>query len=72
MNHKLLLSLPILAIGCSEEANFETRPNIILCMADDHGMDALGCYGNPIIQTPNLDKLADEGVRFTNAFCTSA
>ncbi|GEO07456.1 heparan N-sulfatase [Adhaeribacter aerolatus] len=41
-------------------------------MADDHGTDALGCYGNPVIQTPNLDKLAAEGVRFTNAFCTTA
>jgi len=48
------------------------RPNIILMVADDHGTDALGCYGNPVIQTPNLDKLADEGIRFTNAFCTSA
>ncbi len=47
-------------------------PNIILFVSDDHGTDALGCYGNSIIQTPNLDKLASEGVRFTNAYCTSA
>ena len=50
----------------------ETRPNIILMVSDDHGMDAIGAYGNPIIKTPNLDRLASEGVRFTNAFCTSA
>lgn len=49
-----------------------TRPNIILFVADDHGLDALGAYGNPIIKTPNLDKLATEGARFTNAYCTSA
>ncbi|MEX0322602.1 MAG: sulfatase [Puniceicoccaceae bacterium] len=48
------------------------KPNIILFVSDDHGMDALGCYGNPVIQTPNMDKLADEGVRFTQAYCTSA
>jgi N-sulfoglucosamine sulfohydrolase len=48
------------------------RPNIVLVVSDDHGLDALGCYGNPIIKTPNLDALAAEGVRLTNAFCTSA
>jgi N-sulfoglucosamine sulfohydrolase len=47
-------------------------PNIILIVADDHGTDALGCYGNPVIKTPNLDNLANDGTRFTNAFCTSA
>ena len=48
------------------------RPNIVLIVADDHGRGDLGCYGNPVIRTPNLDKLAAEGVRFTNAFCTTA
>ncbi len=48
------------------------NPNLILFVADDHGTDALGCYGNPVIQTPNLDRLAAEGVRFTRAYCTSA
>ncbi|MEN6428754.1 MAG: sulfatase-like hydrolase/transferase [Phycisphaerales bacterium] len=48
------------------------HPNIVLIVADDHGRGDLGCYGNPVIQTPNLDKLAAEGVRFTNAFCTTA
>lgn len=59
--------------GCSEPiAQQQSRPNIILFVADDHGTDALGCYGNPVIETPNLDKLSAEGVRFTNAYCTSA
>lgn len=48
------------------------KPNIILFVADDHGTDALGCYGNPVINTPNLDKLASEGTKFNNAYCTSA
>lgn len=48
------------------------RPNIVLMVADDHGLEALGCYGNSIIDTPNLDALAAEGVRFTNACCTTA
>ncbi|MHC4678422.1 MAG: sulfatase family protein [Planctomycetota bacterium] len=48
------------------------RPNVVLIVSDDHGLEALGCYGNPVIKTPNLDGLAAEGVRFTNAFCTTA
>ncbi|MFO7935242.1 MAG: sulfatase-like hydrolase/transferase [Bacteroidales bacterium] len=36
-------------------------------VSDDHGKDALGCYGNPVIQTPALDRLAAEGIRFNNA-----
>lgn len=48
------------------------RPNIILMVADDHGIEALGCYGNKVIKTPNMDQLADDGVRFNNAFCTTA
>lgn len=48
------------------------RPNIVMVVADDHGSGDLGCYGNPAIQTPNLDRLASEGVRFTNAYCTTA
>jgi N-sulfoglucosamine sulfohydrolase len=48
------------------------RPNVALIVSDDHGRETLGCYGNPVIKTPNLDALAAEGVRFTNAFCTTA
>jgi N-sulfoglucosamine sulfohydrolase len=48
------------------------RPNIVLMVADDHGRGDLGCYGNTVVKTPNLDQLAAEGVRFTNAFCTTA
>ena len=50
----------------------EGLPNIVLIVADDHGTNDLGCYGNPAVKTPNLDKLAGEGVRFTRAHCTSA
>ena len=46
------------------------RPNIIWVMSEDMCAD-IGCYGTPVVQTPNLDKMASEGLRFTNAF-TSA
>lgn len=48
------------------------RPNIVLIVSDDHGREAVGCYGNPVIKTPHLDALAAEGVRFLNSFCTTA
>jgi len=53
--------------------NVENRhPNVILMVSDDHGRETLGCYGNPVVQTPHLDGLARDGVRFVNSFCTSA
>ncbi|MFR9595906.1 MAG: sulfatase-like hydrolase/transferase, partial [Rikenellaceae bacterium] len=61
------------ACGTEQPKEGDTEhPNIILFVADDHGRDALGCYGNPVVSTPNLDRLAAEGVRFENAYCTSA
>jgi choline-sulfatase len=42
--------------------------NVILLMTDQHRWDCLGCYGNPVIQTPNLDRLAKEGTIFTNGY----
>ena len=50
----------------------QTRPNIILIVADDHGREAVGCYGNKVVRTPNIDQLAADGIRFANAFCTTA
>lgn len=50
----------------------DSRPNIVLIVSDDHGTDALGCWGNPVVKTPALDRLAAEGIRYTHAFCTTA
>lgn len=47
-----------------------TAPNIVIFIADDHGEEDLGCYGNDQIRTPNIDQLASEGMRFTQAFLT--
>jgi len=46
----------------------ESRPNIMLIMADDVGSEVLGCYGGTSYQTPRIDSLADTGMRFTNCF----
>ncbi len=48
--------------------NANERPNILLIVADDLGWSDLGCYGNELIDTPNIDKLAVEGMRFTDAY----
>lgn len=46
-------------------------PNLIFIFADQHRHDALGCAGHPTVRTPNLDRIAGEGVRFANAWCQS-
>lgn len=48
------------------------RPNIIFIMTDDHAAHAMSCYGSRINKTPNLDRIANEGVRFDNCFCTNS
>ncbi|MEO8739137.1 MAG: sulfatase-like hydrolase/transferase [Casimicrobiaceae bacterium] len=47
------------------------RPNVLFILSDDQGAWALGCAGNGEIKTPNLDRLAGNGIRFENFFCTS-
>jgi len=42
--------------------------NLLYIISDQHSYDALGCYGHPLVQTPNLDRLAERGTRFTNAY----
>ena len=48
------------------------RPNIIFIMSDDHASHAMSCYGSKINKTPNLDRLATEGMLFENCFCTNS
>ena len=50
----------------------ESKPNIVLIYSDDVGYGDLSCYGYSKVPTPNVDKLASEGIRFTNAHCTAA
>jgi len=65
----LMLSSLIASCGRNEP---ETKPNIIFILTDDHRADALGAAGNKIIKTPNLGKLANDGIRFSNAFVTTS
>jgi len=47
------------------------KPNLIFFMTDNHTRNALGCYGHPLVRTPNLDRIAGKGVRFTTAYSAS-
>jgi len=73
-----ILALMLGSAGCSNREKItgtgvdSDLPNFVLIVADDHGTNDLGCYGNIAVKTPNLDYLATEGIRFTQAYCTSA
>ncbi|MCF7854456.1 MAG: sulfatase [Candidatus Pacebacteria bacterium] len=50
----------------------DVRPNILFIMSDDHASHAMSCYGSRINKTPNLDRIANEGMLFNNCFCTNS
>lgn len=65
--------VPVLAtVACSNSDIPLQRPNVLLIVADDMGMGDLSKYGDGMIQTPNLDSLANQGICFENAYSTSA
>lgn len=80
MNKKLFLAafppLPLLAGSCAEQQPplipENARPNVVFIFSDDLGIGDLSCYGATRVATPNIDRLASEGQRFTNAYATSA
>lgn len=47
------------------------RPNVVVILTDDQGYQDLGCYGSPLIKTPNIDKMANEGCKFTSFYAAS-
>ena len=61
-------SLSQLAIANSKDK----RPNIVVIFTDDQGYGDLGCYGHPTIKTPNIDAMANDGIRFTDFYSTSS
>ena len=73
MNTKLTLAVvvtvSITAFARAADSGASGRkPNVIIIFADQLRWSALGCYGNPVVRSPNIDRLADDSVRFTHAY----
>ncbi len=66
-----LCAVFVLTRTSSAVASALDRPNILLILSDDHSVPYLGCYGNPDLKTPNLDKMASEGALFQRAYTTA-
>jgi len=68
----IFLALTLSLNGISQNKNSNVKPNIVFIYLDDLGYGDLSCYGTTSIKTPNIDALANGGVRFTNGYATSA
>src|SRR5262245_13564305 len=66
--------LTALALACATQvrADPQARPNVLLVFTDDHAAHAISAYGSKINKTPNIDRLAKEGMLFRNCFCTNS
>ncbi len=65
--------LCVIFAGCVNSAVFAApQRNVLLLISDNHNWNDCGCYGNQVVRTPNIDRLARAGVRFSHAFATTA
>lgn len=64
--------LALLACVSLHADDLPSRPNFVIILADDLGYGDLGCYGNKSIRTPNLDRMAEQGIRFTDFYVASS
>ena len=67
-----LLFLTLILLGCTPKAAEKSPPNIIFIMSDDHAYQAISAYSDNLMQTPNIDRIANEGMLFNNACVTNS
>ena len=80
MKFKIIFSIIILFVLFSAFSSYKrndrskpaSRPNILFIMSDDHAYQAMSCYNGKLNQTPNIDRIAKDGVIFTNSFVTNS
>lgn len=73
MDLRLLIAGFLVAALCTINANaVDSPPNVVVIMADDLGYGDVSCYGATALQTPNIDRLAAEGLRFTSGYCSAS
>ena len=70
LKKSIVISLVFLSVSCSFHK--DNRPNILFIMSDDHAYQAISAYDNRLIDTPNIDRIADEGIIFSNASVTNS
>jgi len=76
--NQLLLSISAILLLCSTSCSTDVKqsevnkPNIIYIMTDDHAYQATSCYNGQLNQTPNIDRIANEGAMFSNSFVTNS
>ncbi|MBN2289462.1 MAG: sulfatase [Candidatus Glassbacteria bacterium] len=64
--------MPLLALGhACRPGEKKIRPNILLLMSDNQSWNHLGCYGDRVVRTPDIDRIAEQGVKFSHAFCAA-
>jgi len=68
----ILFFFGVFILGCFNSAETETPPNILFIMSDDHAYQAISAYDDRLIQTPNIDRIANEGMIFKNACVTNS
>lgn len=67
-SYRLSVAVAVLTMGCLSCAAAQPafKPNIVFILTDDQGYGDMSCHGNPVLKTPNIDRIHDEGVRFTD------
>jgi arylsulfatase A-like enzyme len=69
---RIILCIGMISIAADDRLSAAERPNFVFILADDLGWSDLGCYGSPFHETPHIDRLASEGMRFTQAYTAGA